>query len=428
MNHADSEINNLINHLFRHESGELASVLTKLFGSHNIELAEDVVHDALLEALNIWNYKGIPENPAAWIYTVAKNKAINILKSKKHKNSFSINSFTFPEKNIKEFEIIDEYFTEENIQDDQLRMIFTCCHPSLTQDSQVALILKTLCGFSIPEIARAFITSNETINKKLVRARQKIREAEIPFQIPGKKEINKRLDSVLETIYLLFNEGYSATSGDKIINYDQCEEAIRLSEMLTENIHIKEKSKVFALSALMLFNFSRFNSRVETNGNSIELAEQDRSKWDRKMIEKGLSFFQKSAETEIVSSYHIQAAIAAHHCFAPDFESTKWESILALYDSLLEIDNTPLVLLNRAVVLSKIEGATLAINELEKLKDEKSLSSYHLFYSTLAWLYLENKSYEKAIENLYKAIENTNNTSEKDLLNKRLTNCKKFIL
>jgi RNA polymerase sigma factor (sigma-70 family) len=255
-------INQLVDHLYRHESGKLVAVLTRVFGTDNIELAEDVVQDSLIEAMKDWPYKGLPSDPSAWLYKVAKNKALNILNKEKYKRRYAIEAAHQQQGQWNHSFSNEPLFSEDQIQDDQLRMIFTSCHPSLSKDSQVALTLKTLCGFSIPEIAHAFFTTEDTINKRLVRARQKIREAKIPFEVPAAAEMEGRLEAVLETLYLVFNEGYSASSGDAIIRYELCEEAIRLSEMIAVHPAIQNKSNIYAAQALMLLNASRFASRM----------------------------------------------------------------------------------------------------------------------------------------------------------------------
>jgi len=299
-------------------------------------------------------------------------------------------------------------------------MIFTCCHPAISPDSQIALALKTLCGFSIPEIAKAFLTTEENINKRLVRARQKIRDDKIPFEIPTGKELDKRLQTVLETIYLLFNEGYSASKGDDIIRYEVCEEAIRLSQIIIADKSIQHKGTVHALCALMFLNASRFKARQNSEGNLLTMAEQDRSLWNGQMIAIGLGHLSEATQNNSISIYYILAAISANYCIASDYESTDWKNILSLYDSLIELDNSPVVLLNRAIIISKVYGAEKALQELEQLKNNPALKSYHLFYSTEAEFFIQANQYANAITALKKAIQLTPLKSEKVLLEKKL--------
>jgi RNA polymerase sigma factor (sigma-70 family) len=423
MSDPEKKINVLIDHLFRHEAGRLVSVLTRIFGSENIDLAEDVVQDSLVEAIQQWNYKGVPENPSGWLFKVAKNKALNIVNREKYKRQYSSDVVQYLQSDWTLESGLNYIFSEEEIMDDQLRMMFTCCHPSITQDSQIALTLKTLCGFSIPEIARAFLTTDDTINKRLVRARQKIREAKIPFEVPQERDMDQRLETVLGTIYLLFNEGYSASTGSDLIRYELCGEAIRLTEIIADNNSIKSKSEIFALLALMYLNSSRFKSRVDNEGNIIQMSEQDRSLWDQVLIQKGFTHLGNAASSDRISVYHILATISAYHCAAPDFESTDWKGILSLYDNLIQADDSPIVLLNRAVVLAKVEGTENAILELEKIKNIPLIQSYHLFYSTLAEFHIHLKNYSQAAVHLEKAIQLSSIKAEQELLKKKLALC-----
>jgi predicted RNA polymerase sigma factor len=304
-------------------------------------------------------------------------------------------------------------------------MMFTCCHPSISADSQVALTLKTLCGFGIPEIAKAFLTTDENINKRLVRARQKIREDKIPFEVPEGTILESRLDAVLETIYLLFNEGYSASTGNDLIRFELCEEAIRLSEIIAAHETLKSKSNVYAVLSLMYLNASRFKSRTDNSGNILTMSEQDRSLWDRTLMQKGFYYLEKSTDLKTLSIYHILATISAYHCSAADFESTDWKSILSLYDKLIKIDPSPVVSLNRAIVVSKVHSALRGLEELEKIKSSPALESYHLFYSTQAELYMQANEFEKASACLAKAIELSPLQAEKDLLKRKLEICLK---
>jgi len=419
----ETDIPGLVTHLFRHESGKLVSVLTKIFGAKNLGLAEDVVQDALLDAIEQWKYKGVPENPAAWLYKVAKYKALNIVNHEKYKRQYSSDAVHLLQSESTAGPGWEQLFSEQQILDDQVRMMFTCCHPSISPDSQVALTLKTLCGFSIPEIAKAFITSEENINKRLVRARQKLREDKIAFDVPAGKDLEPRLGSVLETIYLLFNEGYAASHGDAFIRYELCEEAIRIAGIISSHPLITGKENIYALLSLMLLNASRFKSRQDNDGTIIELDGQNRSLWDKDLIQKGVSFLDRSMTGNSVSRYHILATISAHHCTAAGTETTDWQSILSLYDNLLQIDNSAIVLLNRAVVISRVFTVQKAINELEKIKNDPLIKNYQYYYSTLAEFYLKQKRLPEAGKYFAKAIELSSVQSEKDALQRKLSNC-----
>ncbi len=401
----------------------MVSVLTRIFGTQNLDLAEDVVQDSLVEAMSQWQYKGVPDNPSAWLFRVAKNKALNILNREKYKREYSSDVAHYLQSEWTVEPAFNHLFSEQEIQDDQLRMIFTCCHPSIFSDSQIALALKTLCGFSISEIAKAFLTTDENINKRLVRARQNIRDANIPFEIPTGNELGKRLQTVLDTIYLLFNEGYSASNGNDIIRYELCEEAIRLTHIITDDKYFHQKGNVFALLSLMYLNASRFKARQDNEGNLLTMQQQDRSLWDNRMKANGLHYLELSTAQNNLSVYHILATISAQYCIAESYHSTDWKTILTLYNHLMEFDNSPIVLLNRAVVIAKVNGVKNAIAEMEKIKNNESIKSYHLFYSTQAEFQIELKQYPKAISNLETAIDLAPLQAEKGLLATRLQFC-----
>jgi len=416
-------ISRLIDHLFRHDSGRIVAVLTRIFGAENLDLAEDVMQDSLVEAMKQWTYKGVPENPSAWLFKVAKNKALNVINREKYKRQYSSDVVHYMRSEWTAEPAMNHLFSEKEILDDQLRMMFTCCHPSISKDSQVALTLKTLCGFSIPEIAKGFLTTEENIKKRLVRARQKIRENKIPFEVPGGKDLDARLEAVLETIYLLFNEGYSASHGNDVVRYQLCEEAIRLSEIIASHESLNDKFNVYAILSLMYLNASRFKARTDNKGRILTMAEQDRSLWDGLLMQRGFFYLEKTTTVENISVYQILAAISAHHCAAADFESTDWKGILSLYGSLVRIDHSPVVLLNRAIAVSKVFGVSQALDELEKIKDDPTMASYHLFYSTMAEFYTQTNQFQKARNCLQKAIDLSSLEAEKDLLTEKLRAC-----
>jgi RNA polymerase sigma factor (sigma-70 family) len=418
------EIDNLVAHLFRHESGKLTAVLTRIFGAHNLELAEDVVQDSLLEAMTVWEYKGMPENPTAWLYKVAKNKALNIVNREKYKRQYSAETAHFLRSEWTANAALENLFSEEEIQDDQLRMMFTCCHASISNDSQVALILKTLCGFSIAEIAKAFLTTEETVTRRLKRARQTIRENSVAFEVPAGPALDSRLDAILQAVYLLFNEGYSASKGTDVIRYELCAEAIRLAEIIASHPAIANKSTVFAALALMYLNASRFNARLNPQGEIVTMAAQDRTLWDKKIMQTGFYYLEQASRDRVVSNYHLLAAISAYHCSAPDFEATDWPGILSIYDKLLQLDASPLVRLNRSIALAKVHGAKAAIEDLMTLRDHPSLKAYHLYHSTLAEHYAQLGNYKEAAGWLTQAIDLTPLQAEKDLLRKKLAQCR----
>ena len=406
-------VHNLVDHLFRHESGKLVSVLIRIFGTENLDMAEDVVQDAMIQALEVWSYKGVPDNPSAWLFRVAKNKALNIINRDKYKGRYASDVTHLLKSEWTAEPALDHLFSEQEILDDQLRTMFTCCHPSVTPDSQIALTLKTLCGFGIPEIARAFLTTEENIK--------------IPFEVPVGQELQKRLQHVLETIYLLFNEGYSASKGSDLIRYELCEEAIRLTKIIEQHPAIQNKSGVYALLALMQLNASRFRARLDGDGNLLTMEQQNRALWDQSLILSGIADLERSASYKEVSAYNIMAAISACHCMAPDFESTNWQNILVLYNRLVQLDGSPVVLLNRAIAVYKADGAEQALDELNKIKNNPALKLYFLLYSTEAELLIALGRFRDAVKSLETALECASLPAEKELLRKRLIACQEKI-
>lgn len=413
----------ILHKIYREESGKIISVLTKLFGPKNLNMAEDVMQEAYIEAIEKWG-NDIPKNPSAWIYSVAKNKALNIINSNKYKEDYQTEVSHFLTSDWSADAALDQLFEEDQIMDDQLKMMFACCAPEISEESQTALILKTLCGFGIPEIAKAFLTSTDTINKRLVRARKTLKEAPNLFEIPDSAEINKRLVNVLNSIYLLFNEGYSASQGDKIIRYELCLESIRLTQIILDSKQVSSKSETLALMALMKLNAARFIARLSDDGHIVTMENQDRSQWDSSLISSGIYNLNQAMYENQVSKYLIMAAISANHCTAPSFDKTPWEEILILYDRLLEIENTPIVQLNRAVALSLAKSNKEAIKLLEQLKSEKALKSYHRLYSTLGDLYQKEGDSRKATKEYEVAYKLTSIDFEKEWIEEKIKNCK----
>ncbi|WP_117884160.1 RNA polymerase sigma factor [Aureibaculum luteum] len=403
----------LTEHFFRNEYGKMVSVITKYIGTANVQTAEDIVQETLLKAVDYWQHNGIPKNPQAWLYTTAKNLTLNILKRNKQQSEFNDQTI---EQNSEQLENLE--ISKELISDEQLKMMFVCCHPKISENSKICLILKILCGFSISEIANAFFASNETINKRLVRGRKQLRINNVSFKLPN--NLNENLPIVLKTIFLLFNEGYSPTQKNELIRYDLCLEAIRLCEILVNSEILEKKPDCYALLALMYLNASRFDSRMNSTNSIIEMDKQDRKNWNQELINKGINYLNEAIGENQVSIYLILATISANHCIATRYEITDWEEILSLYDSLIELEDTPIIRLNRIVALSKVKGNRKAISELENLEKQTEIDKNHLFHSTLAELYkLENET-EKA-QNSYKtAISLTKNKRDIKLLQKKL--------
>lgn len=375
-------VDGLVANLFRHEAGRMVSTLTRVFGISRMGMAEDVVQETLLAALQQWRYKGVPENPTAWLYRVAKNRALDLLRHK----AMSERKLADIAREHAEESALDKAFLTHEIEDDQLRMIFTCCHPALTPESQVALTLKTLCGLSVTEIARAFLTDDRALAQRLVRAKKTLKESGVLFEVPEGNELADRLDSVLKTLYLLFSEGYNAHDGDLLIREELCAEAIRLAELLARHSAGNEP-KVFALLALMYFQASRLPARTDSAGDLLLLQDQDRSLWDRAMISRGYHYLQIAGQGNGVSVYHLEAGIASCHAAAESYDATNWPAVLEWYDALLEMTRSPVVALNRAVALSMVDGPPAGIAVLAAIQNEKALQNYYLLPASLAQLY-----------------------------------------
>jgi RNA polymerase sigma factor (sigma-70 family) len=401
----------LIPHLFRTEFSKIAAVLVKHLGIGHLEAAEDITSETFLSALETWSYKGIPENPTAWLYVVAKNKAKNYLSREK----------VFLKKIVPEIKQadglepeIDIDLSEKNISDSQLQMLFAICHPSIPPESQTGLALRILCGFGIDEIANAFLTNKETVNKRLYRAREKLRTENIPIEFPGKAELPARLDAVLMTLYLLFNEGYYSESHDVILREDLCFDAMRLVKLLIDH-EPTNLPNVNALLSLMCFHASRFAARKNEKGEIILYEDQDESLWNRELITRGAYFLHLASTGNKLSRYHLEANIAYWHTIKED-TSDKWENILQLYNHLLVLEYSPVAALNRTFVLSKVKGKETAIEEAEKLK----LTDNHYYFTLLGELYT-GIDHKKAKENFEKAIALAKTNSDRQAIQKRLS-------
>ena len=414
------EVSQVVEHLFRHEAGKMVATLTGIFGIEHLTLAEDVVQEALARALQTWPFYGVPKNPAAWIMRASRNLALDVVRRQKIFRDKEAEIIRLAEQKDPGPEVA--IFPEQEIADDRLRMMFVCCHPLIPADAHVALALKTLCGFSVSEIARAFLTTEAAIAKRLTRAKQKIRDARIPFEIPTGEELIRRLDGVLQSLYLLFNEGYKASSGEKLVRAEICDEAIRLTGLLAEHA-VGNLPRTHALLALMLLNAARIPTRVDGEGNLLRLQEQDRACWDRPMIGRGMFHIAKSAAGEEITEYHLQAGIAACHCAARDYASTDWRQILELYDRLIEFDDSPVVALNRAVALAEVSGPQAGIEAVGAIQNLQSLESYYLLYAVLGEFESRLNRSDAAAAHFRRSLELAQIKSEQAFLSKRLRDC-----
>ena len=412
----EEKVQQLAGHLFRHEAGRMAAVLTRLLGFQNIELAEDIVQDALLKALNVWKYQGIPDNPSAWLYRTAKNRAIDLLRRQQVHKKIEGDLARDLKSEWTLTPTVNNLFLENEIEDSQLRMIFACCHPAIPYESQIALTLKTLCGLSVSEIAHGFLTTEETIAKRLYRAKDKIRSEKIEMEEPSTELLSQRLDAVLHTLYLLFNEGYYSSHPELLLRQDFCAEATRLCILLTQ--HTKTNlPRVKALLALMCFQASRLDSRLTDDGSIVLLKYQNRQLWNKELISRGQDYLTSAASGDELSEYHLEAAIAACHAFAKTFEQTDWSRILILYQTLSTIKPGPIVDLNRAIVIGYVESPQRGIEELMKIS---SLQDHHLYHTALGDFYLQLQDKQRATSCYKIALTLTSSTHEKKLIEQKL--------
>src|SRR5262249_24005015 len=402
---------------FRHKSGQIVSILAGIFGFEHLDLAEDVVQETLIKALQQWPFSGIPRNPAGWILQVARHKALDVLR---HRAVFRKKQTQMAQQLESQMQTSPP--GQSPFEDEQLTLMFACSDPAFPRDIQIALVLKALCGFSVAEIARAFLTRESTISQRLVRAKRKIRAERIRFALPHRDKLSGRLDAVLDVLYFMFNEGYSASQGEELIRKDVCDEAIRLTLLLAEH-PVGDVPKTHALLALMLFHASRFATRLDQEGNLLLIADQDRTLWDQRLIQQAFSQLDQAGRVTELTPYHLQAGIASCHAFARNYESTDWNRILSFYDGLLDLERSPIIQLNRAVAVSMIEGPQAGLFELARIKNKKALPGYYLYHATLADFHrrLGNKS--EAIRHYQQTISWHVPTHNALLSNAALLNC-----
>jgi RNA polymerase sigma factor (sigma-70 family) len=407
----------IVDHLFRHESGKMIAVLSKLLGLQNLETAQDITQDTLLQALHTWSYKGLPDNPAAWLYRVAKNKAIDHLRrEKRFRGVRSQHAYLLQLENP--LSSVHPIFEEGEIEDSQLRMMFACCHPSIPVESQIALALKTLCGLSVAEISKAFLKDEENIAKRIYRAKEKIRAEKIELELPAPGELPQRLEAVLHCLYLLFNEGYNSSHPEQLIREDLCHDALRLTYLLTQS-SITHLPPTNALLALFCFQASRLRARLDEGGNIILLKQQDRSKWYQPLMQKGIFFLEKATQNE-TSIFHIEAAIAYFHAIAPSFERTDWKAIYYLYEILAKERPTPFVSLNKAIAASYAIDKQTGLEELQQID---CLQNYYLYHTALGEIYFELRRLKDAKHFYQKALPLTRSLAEQQLLQEKIKAC-----
>jgi RNA polymerase sigma-70 factor (ECF subfamily) len=406
----------LLDHLFRRQAGRIVAHLTRLMGPAYLALAEESAQEAMLRALQTWPTQGVPDNPAAWLFRVAHNIAIDAVRRNRalrEKTEAIVVELT-----RSALTPSGDPDIEDQLRDDELRMIFLCCHPDIPRDSSVALSLKTVGGFSVREIARAFLADDAAIAQRLVRAKRQIREAGLTLDAPGPEEMERRLDAVLDVIYFMFNEGYTAHEGDELIRMDLCQEALRLGRLIAASS--LAQPRLHALVALMALQAARTEARVDSAGNLILLEEQDRTRWDRQLIALGFHHFDKSMSGDQVSQYHAEAAIAATHARAATTGSIDWQTILRLYDQLVALNPSPVVILNRAVAVAKVEGAQSALRTIEPLEADPKLRHYYLLLAIRGHLLLELGRRAEAAECFRSALECRCSEPERRFLRRKL--------
>jgi RNA polymerase sigma-70 factor, ECF subfamily len=414
----DEQIRQKVEEVYQSESRRVLATLIRLL--KDFDLAEDALHDAFAAALVQWSRDGVPANPRAWLVSTGRFKAIDHLRRRAKFDA----SLTNLAEQLNAETVENPELENTDVNDDQLRLIFTCCHPALSPDARAALTLREVCGLTTEEIARAYLSSPPTIAQRIVRAKAKIRDAHIPYQIPSRSDLPERLDTVLQVIYLVFNEGYFASSGESLTRADLSGEAIRLGRLLVE---LLPEPEGVGLLGLMLLHESRRSSRTASNGELILLADQDRSMWNQKQIAEGSSLVQRALSTRRFGSYTLQAAIAAVHAKAPEANATDWSQIVSLYESLMRLEPSPVIELNLAVAVAMKDGPQAGLEIIERLLNEGELSEYHLAHSARADLCRRLGKNREARASYERALELTLQEPERRFYEKRLRELKSFV-
>src|SRR5262245_49140607 len=414
----------LDDHLFRREAGRMVSTLTRVFGVHNLALAEDVVQDAFCRALEVWKFRGVPDNPGAWLMATARNRAIDVLRRERTARTFAPELGRLLESEWTLVPLVDELLSAPAIDDDLLRMMFSCCDPRISEDAQVALVLHILCGFSVSEIAAAFLSAEPAIYKRISRAKAVLAGSKRLFDLQDADFVT-RLSVVHRALYLLFNEGYHGASTESAVRAELCGEALRLTRLLAGHAGTATPS-THALAALMCLHAARLPGRTDHGGHLSALADQDRAQWDRSLIGEGQRWLDLSASGNEVTAYHLEAAIAVVHANARNLEDTDWKRIVALYDSLLTIRPTPVIALNRAIAVAQCEGPVRGIEEIETIPGRDSLDRYPFYPATLGDLELRCGRHEVAAGHFRDAIALARNPTERQFFEQRLRACEGF--
>ena len=411
----------LSEHLFRRESGRLVAALTCIFGVHNLALAEDVVQDAFCRALEVWKVRGIPDNPGAWLMAVAKHRALDIVRRERTARTFAPELTRVLESEWTLAPAVEEAFAGSTIRDEQLRMMFSCCDPRLPEEAQVALVLNILCGFGAGEIASAFLVSRAAMEKRITRGKKTLAASARLFDLAD-AEFAPRLSAVRRALYLLFNEGYHGASAQGAVRTELCTEAIRLTLLLIEASQTASP-ETFALAALMYLNAAKLPARLDTAGDLNPLVEHDRARWDTRLVQQGLELLDRSASGDVISAFHVEAAIAAVHATAQSIDETDWNTIVGLYDRLMTIAPSPIVALNRAIAIGQRDGPDAGIDALRAIGDLERLRSYPFYPAALGELERRRGNLGAASGHFATAAALARNDAERRFLEKRIRDC-----
>ncbi len=407
--------------LFRRESGRLVAALTRVFGMHNLALAEDVVQDALCRALEVWKFSGVPDNPSAWLMTAAKNRALDVLRRERTARTFAPAVSWLLESEWTAGCELNALLGDGAIADDQLRMMLSCCQPRLAEEAQVALILHILCGFGAREIASAFLCGPAAIEKRIARGKRALARSKTLFDLTSTEGLAARLTAAQRALYLLFNEGYHG-AGESAVRVELCQEALRLVALLIDHPPAATPA-TYALGALMCLCAARLPARLDGAGDLIALADQDRDRWDERLVAEGRALLERSATGSAISEYHVEAAIAAVHADRP----TRWSQIVALYDTLLTLRPSPVVALQRSLALSQVEGPRRGLDAIASIAGHERLVRYPFYFSSLGELELQSGNGRRARDHFRKALDLARNPLERRFIATRLAACDRSI-
>jgi RNA polymerase sigma factor (sigma-70 family) len=409
-------------HLFRREAGRMVGTLTHIFGVHNLALAEDVVQDAFCRALEVWKFRGVPENPSAWLMKTAKNRALDILRRERTATTFAPELGRLLQSEWTLAPVVEEIFGPQAIKDDQLRMMFSCCQPRLPEEAQVALILNILCGFSVEEVAQAFVSGRAAMEKRILRAKKVLKGSKKLFEMSSAEDFPARLAAVQRALYLLLNEGYHGASAESAVRADLCQEAMRLTRLLL-GCEAAAVPETFALLALMCLHAARLPARLNDAGNLASFADQDRTRWNPKLAAEGQALLNHSATGDKLTEYHLEAAIAATHAKAARAEETDWGKIVWLYEQLLRIRPSPIVALNRAIAIAQVSGPERGLAEIRSIADGERLEKYPFYAAAMGEMEFRLGQFAEAEKHFRESLELARSPMERQFLQKRTKDC-----